>query len=72
MFPASKIDPFCQKCHKTHNVPAKQIISHWQTAYITVSDVGSITCTHCHGQHRIGVRTVVWDKATGELLPNEQ
>ena len=27
-----------------------------------------IVCTHCHGDHRMKVRTVVWDKSSGELL----
>jgi hypothetical protein len=30
MFPAQTIDPFCQKCHETHDVPAKKIIRRWQ------------------------------------------
>lgn len=69
MFPAQRIDPFCQTCHKTHDVPAKRIIRHWQGVDMAGADADAITCTHCHGQHRMKVRTVLWDKTTGKLLP---
>lgn len=71
MFPAKAIDPFCQKCHKTHDVVAREIIRLWQAKAGPVADPDAITCTDCHGEHRIKVRTVIWDKATGKLLPNK-
>ena len=71
MFPAQTIDPFCQKCHKTHDVPAKRIIRRWQRTKLAKADPASIACTQCHGQHRMKVRTVIWDKTSGKLLPNK-
>ena len=28
-------------------------------------------CTDCHGQHRMKVRTRVWDKETGKLIKDD-
>ncbi len=72
MFPARTIDPFCQKCHKTHDVPAQRIVRRWQKNESLAVNPNSITCTHCHGQHLMKVRTVIWDKASGKLLPIEK
>jgi len=32
------------------------------------TDAKSIVCTDCHGDHRLKVRTVQWDRKTGKLL----
>jgi len=71
MFPSQTIDPFCQKCHKTHDVPAKRIVRRWQRSEQAKADPASIACTQCHGKHRVNVRTVIWDKTSGKLLPNK-
>jgi hypothetical protein len=98
MYPADKIDPFCQGCHEAHDVSAKKIIAtwmkekakkpnttcegchkdddvppekvvaRWKKRNIDNADPTTIVCTDCHGQHRMKVRTVIWDKETGELL----
>ncbi|MEA3226717.1 MAG: cytochrome c3 family protein [Planctomycetota bacterium] len=98
MYPAEKIDPFCQGCHDVHDVPARKIIARWieekvkkpdaacegchkdddvppekvvarwKELEIDNDDPARIVCTDCHGEHRMKVRTVIWDKETGKLL----
>ena len=68
MYPADKIDPFCQGCHDAHDVPPKKVVARWKKLDIDKSDPAGIVCTDCHGEHRMKVRTVIWDKKTGKLL----
>ena len=98
MYPAEKIDPFCQGCHDAHDVPPKKIIARWieqkakkpnttcegchkdddvppekvvacwKKRNLDKTDPAEIVCTDCHGDHRIKVRTIIWDKKTGKLL----
>ncbi len=67
MFPAETVDSFCLKCHDRD-----------QTGDLAAGDpavVGTLNterrCTHCHGTHRVGVRTRRWDKRTGELIHDD-
>lgn len=69
MFPAEDIKPFCTQCHLTHDAPAQDVIARWQKRCPGKTDPASVTCTDCHGDHRLDVRSVRWDKETGELLP---
>ena len=62
-----EIAKLCGKCHKSHDVDPKSVIARWQKKGIK-KDTGSIVCTDCHGNHRLKVRTVRWNKKTGELL----
>ena len=32
------------------------------------TDLKSLVCTSCHGEHRLPVRTVRWDRKTGKLV----
>ena len=98
MYSAERIDPFCQGCHDTHDIPPKKIIARWIEQKAKKpdatcqgchkdddvppekvvgrwkerdrgeSDPAAIVCTDCHGDHRMKVRTVIWDKKTGKLL----
>jgi len=102
MYPAERIDPFCQGCHDAHDISARKIIAAWirqkaKKPDVTCqgchedddvppqkvvalwkerdrdkSDPAAIVCTDCHGDHRMKVRTVIWDKETGELLRTNQ
>lgn len=71
MYPADQIDPACQKCHPTHDVPARQVIARWLHIRPPKTDPQTIVCTDCHGTHRCRHRSVRWDKKTGRLLPRE-
>ena len=58
----------CKGCHKEDDVPPEKVVSRWKELDIDKSYPKKIVCTDCHGQHRMKVRTVIWDKETGKLL----
>lgn len=73
MYPKDKINPTCMMCHPRHEI--KHVKSHdlflagADTIFDTDSDSPKLYCTTCHAKkHRINVRSVRWNKATGELL----
>ena len=72
MYPTDKIDPFCQGCHASHDVPADKVVALWTKRNLDKIDPDIIVCTDCHGEHRMEVRTVIWDKETGKLLRTNQ
>ncbi len=74
MYPKAKINPTCMMCHPRHEISHesshKTLLSGAKTIFDS-ADEGSdqIYCTDCHAaKHRINVRTVRWNKQTGELL----
>jgi len=67
--PPDHIAKKCGECHKTHDAPARKVIARWQKRCPDKTDPKTIVCTDCHGQHRLKIRTVKWDKKTGRLLP---
>ncbi len=69
MYPADQIEKACTECHRAHDAPAVKVIARWQKRCPDKKDPKTIVCTDCHGQHRLKVRTVQWDKKTGEVLP---
>ena len=72
MYPRARINPTCMMCHPRHEI--RHVKSHglFLAGAQTIFDGGAgpgITCTSCHAKgHRINVRTIRWNKATGELL----
>ena len=75
MFPKDKINPTCMMCHPRHeieHVPAHGILlAGAKTIFDSDSeDAGSqMYCTTCHAkEHKINIRTIRWNKATGEIL----
>ena len=68
MYSAAKIDAACRKCHDTHDAAAAKVIARWQERCPGKRDPKQVRCTDCHGEHRLKVRTVRWDKDTGKLL----
>jgi len=71
MYPAEKIDPACQACHDTHDVPAKKVLARWREKCPNKTDPEKFICTDCHGEHRLPKREIVWDKHTGKVLPRK-
>jgi hypothetical protein len=69
MYPPDQIAKKCGECHKTHDAPARKVVARWQKRCAHKIDPKTIVCTDCHGQHRLKIRTVQWDKKTGKLLP---
>jgi len=68
IYAAEKIEPFCQKCHQGHDVSPGKVVARWLERNLDKTDAGQVVCTDCHGDHRMKVRTVIWDKKTGKLL----
>ncbi|MGA2032961.1 MAG: hypothetical protein ABSG68_11930 [Thermoguttaceae bacterium] len=71
MYAAGRVDALCQTCHDGHDVPAAKIIARWQQCCPAKTDAKKIVCTDCHGEHRLAVRTVRWDKETRKLLSHK-
>jgi hypothetical protein len=55
---------------ETIDESSAKVIARWKERGLdkTKADPGKIVCTDCHGDHRMKVRTVIWDKKSGELL----
>jgi len=75
MYTKAKINPTCMMCHPRHEIKHVKRHGPLLAGAETIFDPASTTsgrkiyCTTCHAkQHRIKVRTIRWDKATGELL----
>jgi len=68
IYSAAQIDPFCQGCHHTHDVPPVKVVALWMKRNSDKTNSDKIVCTDCHGEHRMKVRTVIWDKKTGKRL----
>ena len=71
MYPREKINPTCMMCHPRNEI--KHVIRHQPLleGAETIFDKSSSQkiCTDCHAKdHRINVRTIRWNKATGEIL----
>ncbi len=73
MYPKDKINPTCMMCHPRHEI--ERVAHHHKllAGAKTVLDSAEkaegdqVYCTDCHGKdHRIKVRVIRWNKATGE------
>lgn len=69
LYSEHRINAMCEECHKEHNVPAHKIIATWQKRCSDKTNPGKIVCSDCHGDHRLNMRTVRWDKDTRKLIP---
>ncbi len=74
MYPKAKINPTCMMCHPRADIKHVSYHASLLAGAETIfdkSDSQKKHCTDCHGKgHRINVRTIRWNKATGELLEN--
>ena len=72
MYPKAKINPTCMMCHprgKIKHVSDHASLLAGAETIFDKSDGQKQYCTDCHGkEHRMNVRTIRWNKATGELL----
>jgi len=77
MYPKAKIIPTCMMCHPRHEInhveQHEPLLAGAKTIFDSDSNSESaghqLYCTTCHArEHRINVRTIRWNKATGELL----
>lgn len=67
MFAKEQIQGACMECHKEADL--REVTDH--DAVFTAEPSKHKVCTDCHGEHRMAVRTRIWDKATGKLLKAE-
>jgi hypothetical protein len=74
MYPKEKINPTCMMCHPRHEIEHvghhKRLLAGAKTIFDSDSEKPrrQMYCTTCHARHhRINVRTIRWNKATGEL-----
>jgi hypothetical protein len=74
MYPKAKINPTCMMCHPRHEISNvashNELLAGAKTVFDSADEGGDqIYCTNCHArQHRINVRTIRWNKQTGELI----
>lgn len=74
MYPKAKINPTCMMCHPRHEIQHvethKTLLAGAKTALDSADQTGEqMYCTGCHApHHRINVRTIRWNKETGELI----
>lgn len=68
MYPAEAIDLACAECHETHDASARKVLTRWKERCPQKTDFSQVVCTDCHGEHRLKLRTVRWDKKSGRLL----
>ncbi|NOX55510.1 MAG: hypothetical protein GXP27_13955 [Planctomycetes bacterium] len=68
MYGPRDIDRMCRECHETHDAPARSVLRRWKKRCPEKTDPRTIVCTDCHFRHKLSVRTVEWDKKTGEVL----
>jgi hypothetical protein len=74
MYPRAKINPTCMMCHPRGDIEHvnghEVILAGAETVFDEKRPEGpEKVCTDCHGKsHRMNVRLVRWDKATGKVL----
>ncbi len=68
MFAPARIDNACRECHEDHNASARKVIAMFQARFSANTDPKKVVCTDCHGEHRLKVRSVSWDKRHGQAL----
>lgn len=80
MYPKERINPTCMMCHPRHDIihvkHHKSFLEGAETIFDPEIDDASArsagpkeVCTDCHAEeHRIKVRTIRWDKCTGEII----
>jgi hypothetical protein len=61
-------NPSCKGCHESDDVHPEKVIGCWKELDLDKTDPDKIVCTDCHGDHRMKVRTIIWDKNSGKLL----
>jgi hypothetical protein len=74
MYPKAKINPTCMMCHPRHEIrdvaSHKTLLAGAKTVFDSADEgANQMYCTDCHAKdHRINVRTIRWNKETGELI----
>jgi hypothetical protein len=68
IYSKASVAPACRKCHEPATL--QQDTAHeWVLAGRSAPPF--VTCTDCHGRHRMPVRTRRWDKSTRKLIKDD-
>ncbi len=68
MYWPSKVGFSCYWCHPQHRAPPREVLLRFQERVAGKVDPKRVLCTDCHGEHRLKLRTIVWDKRTRALI----
>ena len=73
MYPKARINPTCMMCHPRQDIKHVSDHASFLAGAETIFDDKSAGqkkhCTDCHGKnHRMNVRSIRWNKQTGEIL----
>lgn len=74
IYPKAKINPTCMMCHPRYEIDHvaqhKTLLASAKTIFDSADkDTSQVYCTDCHARHHhINVRTIRWNKQTGELI----
>ncbi len=71
MYASARIDKACRECHEEHTASPRKVIAMFQARFPANADPKKVSCTDCHGEHRLKNRSVRWDKETGKLLSRD-
>ena len=71
MYTLVRIDRSCRECHEDHTASPQKVISMFQARFPQNTDPKNVVCTDCHGEHRLKIRSVRWDKSTGKLVAHD-
>ena len=70
VYKRERIDAACRECHEGHDVSAAAVLARFFERKLKPEPAA--VCTDCHGQHRLKLRTVWWDKKTRKLIIREK
>jgi hypothetical protein len=68
MYSRESIIDKCRECHSIRNAVVPDVLVRRRPSGVERIAPKDVVCTDCHGQHFMNVRTVRWDKQTGQLL----
>jgi len=66
MYTKQKINSYCMTCHTKRRLA--KVSDHKP---LLAGKSKEKTCTGCHGNHRLKVRTRIWDKNSGKLISDD-
>ncbi len=72
MLSTETLDASCERCHQRHDASARAVVARFLEKSTGRHDLKSLVCTTCHGEHRLPVRTVRWDRKSGKLLSEKK
>jgi len=57
MIKGAQINPFCRRCHASHDVAPEKVVARWReraaSKLPSAAPPPTVACTDCHGHHKI-------------------